>query len=233
MVNWSSVDKLLFKFLRTFIADLKTYFISRWYLQQHVMRSFLEACRTKYGLQLSNKLCDIFMFGCFILKSEYTSDCDFSNIWTGWLEYVLGPMRTLFTSFLFPVGWEFSGEHQKSCASFLSSSDNASDLTFLFVYKQDEDCVCNIFVRIENPELIRLAVTHNVLSQWKFRANFLDSFATNRCAYDAPSSRRSSRGIKMGPRASSAWRGVRRLCGMYKFTTNPSFGWDVILIWRL
>jgi hypothetical protein len=31
----------------------------------------------------------------------------------------------------------------------------------------------------------------------------------------------------MGPRASSAWRGVRRLCGMYKFTTNPSFGWDV------
>ena len=35
------------------------------------------------------------------------------------------------------------------------------------------------------------------------------------------------RGIEMGPRASSAWRGVRRLCGMYKFTTNPSFGWDI------
>jgi hypothetical protein len=33
--------------------------------------------------------------------------------------------------------------------------------------------------------------------------------------------------IEMGPRASSAWRGVRRLCGMYKFKTNPSFGWDV------
>ena len=31
----------------------------------------------------------------------------------------------------------------------------------------------------------------------------------------------------MGPRASSAWRGVRRLCGMYKYTTNPSCGWDV------
>jgi hypothetical protein len=31
----------------------------------------------------------------------------------------------------------------------------------------------------------------------------------------------------MGPRASSAWRGVRRLCGMYKFTSNPSFGWGV------
>jgi hypothetical protein len=35
------------------------------------------------------------------------------------------------------------------------------------------------------------------------------------------------RSIEMGPIASSAWRGVRRLCGMYKFTTNPSFGWDV------
>ena len=34
-------------------------------------------------------------------------------------------------------------------------------------------------------------------------------------------------GIEMGPRASSAWRGVRRLCGMHKFTTNPSCGWDV------
>ena len=31
----------------------------------------------------------------------------------------------------------------------------------------------------------------------------------------------------MGPRASSAWRGARRLCGMYKFTTKPFFGWDV------
>ena len=38
---------------------------------------------------------------------------------------------------------------------------------------------------------------------------------------------REPRGIEMGPRASSAWRGVRQLCGMYKFTTNPSFGWDV------
>ena len=38
---------------------------------------------------------------------------------------------------------------------------------------------------------------------------------------------RESRGIEMGPRASSAWRGVRRLCGMYKYTTNPSCGWDV------
>ena len=35
------------------------------------------------------------------------------------------------------------------------------------------------------------------------------------------------RRIEMEPIASSAWRGVRRLCGMYKFTTNPSFGWDV------
>jgi hypothetical protein len=38
---------------------------------------------------------------------------------------------------------------------------------------------------------------------------------------------REPRGIEMGPRASSAWRGVRRLCGMYKYTTNPSCGWDV------
>ena len=34
-------------------------------------------------------------------------------------------------------------------------------------------------------------------------------------------------GIEMGQRASSVWRGIRRLCGMYKFTTNPSFVWDV------
>jgi hypothetical protein len=33
--------------------------------------------------------------------------------------------------------------------------------------------------------------------------------------------------IEMGLRASSAWRGVRRLCRMYKFKTNLSFGWDV------
>ena len=38
---------------------------------------------------------------------------------------------------------------------------------------------------------------------------------------------REPRCIEMGPRASSAWRGVRRLCGMYTFTTNPSFGRDV------
>ena len=38
---------------------------------------------------------------------------------------------------------------------------------------------------------------------------------------------RERRCIEMGPRASSAWMGVRRLCGMYKFTTNPSFGRDV------
>jgi hypothetical protein len=38
---------------------------------------------------------------------------------------------------------------------------------------------------------------------------------------------REPRGIEMGPRASSDWRGVRRLNGMYKFTINPSFGWDV------
>jgi hypothetical protein len=38
---------------------------------------------------------------------------------------------------------------------------------------------------------------------------------------------REPRGIEMGPRASSAWRGVRRLCGVHKFTTNPSCGWDV------
>jgi hypothetical protein len=38
---------------------------------------------------------------------------------------------------------------------------------------------------------------------------------------------RELRGMEMGPRASSAWRCVRRLCGMNKFTTNPSFGWDV------
>ena len=38
---------------------------------------------------------------------------------------------------------------------------------------------------------------------------------------------REPRGIEMGPRASSAWRGVCRLCGMHKFTTNPSCGWDV------
>jgi hypothetical protein len=31
----------------------------------------------------------------------------------------------------------------------------------------------------------------------------------------------------MVPRASSARRGVRRLCGMYIFTTNPFCGWDV------
>jgi uncharacterized membrane protein len=41
----------------------------------------------------------------------------------------------------------------------------------------------------------------------------------------------------MGPRASSAWRGVRRLCGMHKFTTNPSCGWDVnkteVLCWEI
>jgi hypothetical protein len=35
------------------------------------------------------------------------------------------------------------------------------------------------------------------------------------------------RGIEMGPRASSAWRVVRRLFGMYTFTTKPFFGWDV------
>jgi hypothetical protein len=78
-------------------TQMRTVFIRK----NALMRSFLEACRTKYGLFLWNRLCDIFMFGCFILKSEYTSDCDFFNIWTGWLEYVLGPMRTLFTSFLF------------------------------------------------------------------------------------------------------------------------------------
>ena len=33
--------------------------------------------------------------------------------------------------------------------------------------------------------------------------------------------------IEMRPRSSSSWRGVGRLCGMYKFTTNPSCGWDV------
>jgi hypothetical protein len=38
---------------------------------------------------------------------------------------------------------------------------------------------------------------------------------------------RESRDIEMEPRASSAWRGARRLCGMYKFTTKPFFGWDV------
>jgi hypothetical protein len=30
--------------------------------------------------------------------------------------------------------------------------------------------------------------------------------------------------LEMWPRASSVWRGVRRLCGMYKFTTNSSCG---------
>ena len=38
---------------------------------------------------------------------------------------------------------------------------------------------------------------------------------------------REPQGIEMGPAASSAWRSFRRLCGMYKFTTNLSFGWDV------
>ena len=41
------------------------------------------------------------------------------------------------------------------------------------------------------------------------------------------STTREPRGMEMGPRAFSAWRGVRRLCGMYTFTTNPSFGWEV------
>jgi len=48
---------------------------------------------------------------------------------------------------------------------------------------------------------------------------------------------REPRGIEMGSRASSAWRGVRQLCGMYKFTTNPSFGRDVnkteVLCWEI
>ena len=51
------------------------------------------------------------------------------------------------------------------------------------------------------------------------------------CAGGRIGTRSSKRGqlrcIEMGPRASSAWMGVCRLCGMYKFTTNPSFGWDV------
>ena len=48
---------------------------------------------------------------------------------------------------------------------------------------------------------------------------------TDICLFDVTP--REPRGMEMGPRAYSAWMGVRRMCGMYKFTTSPSFGWDV------
>jgi hypothetical protein len=51
--------------------------------------------------------------------------------------------------------------------------------------------------------------------------------STSKCLIFITFYLREPRGIEMGPRASSAWRGVRRLCGMHKFTTNPSCGWDV------
>ena len=71
---------------------------------------------------------------------------------------------------------------------------------------------------------------YNLVGRWihlNIIFNFVNLFYLNKCTSSSVITPREPRGIEMGPRASSAWRGVRRLCGMYKCTTNPSCGWDV------
>ena len=49
----SPCGPFLLSFLRNSMHDLKTYLISRWYLQQHVIRSLGFAARMKKGLHFS------------------------------------------------------------------------------------------------------------------------------------------------------------------------------------